>query len=114
MRYLFRDIAFGARMLVKSPAFTIAAVVTLALGIGANTAIFTVTDALLLRPFPYRAPEHLVSVGVKDQAFDGTLRREELLGDPIRSFDGVAAFTPNNPNRAGRGEPLQVPVARVS
>src|SRR5690242_8568897 len=57
MRYLLRDTAFAARMLVKSPAFTIAAIVTLALAIGANTAIFTVADTLLLRPFPYRAPE---------------------------------------------------------
>ncbi len=89
MRNLLRDIAFGARMLVKNPAFTMAAVVTLALGIGANTAIFTVTDALLLRPFPYRAPEQLVSLSVKDQTkdFGGTLVRYELIRDRNRSFE---------------------------
>ena len=116
MRSLARDIAFGVRMLVKSPAFTAAAIVTLALGIGANTAIFTVTDALLLRPFPYRAPEQLVSLSVKDQAkdFGGTLVRYELIRDRNRSFESVAAFTTDNANLTGGGEPLQVPVARVS
>jgi putative ABC transport system permease protein len=116
MRNLLRDIAFGGRMLVKNPAFTIAAVVTLALGIGANTAIFTVTDALLLRPFPYRAPQQLVSLSVKDQTkdFGGTLLRYELIRDRNRSFESVAAFTTDNANLTGRGEPLQVPVARVS
>ncbi len=116
MRSLLRDIAFGTRMLFKSPAFTLAAVVTLALGIGANTAIFTVTDALLLRPFPYRAPERLVSLTAKDQEkdFGGTLARYELLRDRSRSFESVAAFTTDNANLTGRGEPLQVPIGRVS
>jgi putative ABC transport system permease protein len=116
MRSLLRDIAFGTRILIKSPAFTLAAVVTLALGIGANTAIFTVTDALLLRPFPYRAPEQLVSLSVKDQSkdFGGTLLRYELIRDQNRSFESIAAFATDNLNLTGRGEPLQVPVVRVS
>jgi putative ABC transport system permease protein len=103
-------------MLAKSPAFALTAIVTLALGIGANTAIFTVTDALLLRPFPYRAPEQLVSLSIKDQTKDssGTLLRYELLRDRNRSFESVAAFTTDNANLTGRGEPLQVPVGRVS
>jgi len=114
MRYLLRDLRPGARTLAKSPAFAIAAIVTLALGIGANTAIFTVTDALLLRPFPYRAPEQLVSISVKDQAYEGTLVRYELLRDRNRSFESVAAFTTDNANLTGRGEPLLVPIGRVS
>jgi putative ABC transport system permease protein len=107
---------FGWRMLLKNPAFTIAAILTLALGIGANTAIFSVTNALLLRPFPYRAPDQLVTVGSSDptKAFNGTLLRYELLRDRGQSFEGVAAFTTDNLNLTGRGEPLQVPIARVT
>ncbi len=116
MRSLLRDIGFGARVLRKNPGFTVAVILTLGLGIGANTAIFTVTNALLLRPFPYRAPDRLVIVDAKDQNkdFGGTLLRYELLRDRNQSFEGVAAFTTDNFNLTGRGEPLQVPIARVS
>ena len=64
-----RDLRFGARMLVRAPGFTLAALFTLTLGIGANTAIFTIVDAVLLRPLPYSEPERLVTVG--DRTPDG-------------------------------------------
>ena len=116
MQDLFRDIGFGARTLLKSPGFTFTAIVTLALGIGANAAIFTVTNALLLRPFPYREPQQLVSVAPKnkDTEFPGTLARYELLRDLNRSFQTVAVWTNDNLNLTGAGDPAQVPVARVS
>ncbi|HEY2470129.1 MAG TPA: ABC transporter permease [Terracidiphilus sp.] len=116
MRLLLRDLRFGARTLVKTPLFTLATVLTLALGIGANTAIFTVTNALLLRPFPYHDPDQLVSITSKDNAKDngGTLLRYELVRDVNRSFQSVAVWTNDNLNLAGKDDPIQVPIARVS
>jgi len=116
MQALFRNLRFAARILGKSPAFMVATILTLALGIGANTAIFTVTSALLLRPFPYRDPEQLVSIVAKDRTTDrgGTLLRYELLRDLNQSFQSVAVWTNDNLNLTGSGDPLQVPITRVS
>jgi putative ABC transport system permease protein len=117
MRALLRNLRFGARLLSKNPGFTSAAILTLALGIGANTAIFTVTSALLLRPFPYRDPDQLVSVRVRQKAIrdhETTLLRYELVRDSNQSFQSVAAWTSDNLNLTGSGEPLQVPIARVT
>ncbi|HTB19760.1 MAG TPA: ABC transporter permease, partial [Bryobacteraceae bacterium] len=116
MQTFLRDLHFGARMLTKNFAFSLAAIFTLALGIGANTAIFTVTNALLLRPFPYRDPQQLVTVGAKDSAkdFETTLLRYELLRDRNQSFQSVAVWATDNANLTGHGEPLQAPLGRVS
>jgi len=116
MQDLLRNLRFGARMLGKSPGFTLATIFTLALGIGANTAIFTVASALLLRPFPYREPQQLVSVSARDKTNDrsGTLLRYELVRDLNHSFQSVAVWTNDDLNLTGSGEPVQVPIARVS
>ena len=116
MSFLPGNIRFAVRTLSKSPGFALTTIATLALGIGANTAIFTVSSALLLRPFPYRAPEQLVNVRAKDERGElgGTLLRYEMLRDQNHCFESVAVWTNDNLNLNGPGEPVQVRVARVS
>ena len=83
---LVQDIHFGLRALRRAPAFTAAAVATLALGIGANSAIFSVMDAVILRPLPYARPDRLVSVGSgSDGEYQGLLPR-------LHAFESVAAW----------------------
>jgi putative ABC transport system permease protein len=119
MRAVIQDARHALRMLSKTPAFTAVAILTLALGIGANTAIFTVANSVLLRPLPYWQPDRLLLVqnaSLANRSNSGPISwlRFTTIRDQNRSFSGIAAFTNETFNLSGRGDPVQVAAARVS
>ena len=119
MQNLIQDIRFGLRMLTKSPSISIVATIALALGIGANTAIFSVVNAVLLRPLPFPNPDSLVSLFETDQQrgyksgshsypnfFD--LREQNTV------FERVASYYSSDFILTGRGEPARLQGAVVT
>jgi putative ABC transport system permease protein len=108
-----QDIKYGLRMLLKSPGVSIVATIALALGIGANTAIFSVVNAVLLRPLPFQNSEALVSVFEKDQTH-GVLRGSYSypnffdLREQNHVFEHLAAYHDNDFIMTGRGEPVRI------
>jgi hypothetical protein len=113
---MIHDIQYGLRMLVRSPAFAAVAALSLALGIGANTAIFSLVNILLLRPIPVAEPAQLVSVFTTDQRNPGNLPLSHLnfkdLRDQNQVFTGMAAigFAQVNWSTGSEAEPVQVQV----
>jgi predicted permease len=119
MENLIRDIRFAARGLLKKPAFTAIAVLTLALGIGANTAIFSVVNAVLLRPLAIKDPERVMTFwhSAPAKGLEHLDLNDALFAyyrDRTRTFQSLAAFETGNFSITGGGEPEVVPAAIVT
>jgi putative ABC transport system permease protein len=115
---MYNDLRYAVRQLLKNPGFTAVAVLTLALGIGANTAIFSIVNAVLLRPFPYQAPERLVIIQERGSAGNGfspsypnfvDWRAQNTVFDSISAVRGNESF-----NFTGAGEPERLQGRLVS
>src|SRR5262245_66008734 len=98
MQTLRQDVRYGVRMLLKNPGLSLIAVITLALGIGANTAIFSVANAVLLRPLPYMNPDRLVFAGEelkKRDLRDGLLSKDNFFDfrrGMKSTYESIAGF----------------------
>src|SRR5262245_7643761 len=119
MKTLWQDARYGLRMLLKKPGVTLTAVITLALGIGATSTIFSFVNGVLLRPLPYQDSERLVAIGET-----APKRGISSLGisppnfldwrEQNRSFTGIATYYENSYSLTGSGEPEQISAADIS
>src|SRR5262245_18288399 len=120
MQTLWQDLRYGARILLKKHGFTLIAVFTLALGIGANSAIFSVVNSVLLRPLPYPNAERLMTIWEDHRARNGPVNTctsppgFEDWRDPAKSFDLVVTFQNWQPTLSVQGDPEQLVGAQVS
>jgi len=123
MQTLWQDLRYGARMLLKNPGFTLVAVTTLSLGIGANSAIFSVVNSVLLRELPYREPRRLVMVWsdrpqlqARTGMTEGPVSAADFTDwrDQNQSFEQIAALHSQSLNITGAGEPKFVGGVRAS
>lgn len=117
MESLIQDIKYAVRTLLKSPGFTVIAVLTLALGIGANTALFSVVNGVLLKPLPYAQPEQLVALAETSPSFETSSISYPNFLDWQRSnsvFSAIAADRGDDFVMTGNGEAERVRIAMVS
>jgi len=118
MQTLWQDLRYGGRMLLKQPGFALIAIVTLGLGIGANTAIFSVVNGVLFRPLPYADPDRLywVTIDRQDLGNRFTLSNADfrILKQHNQSFEKLAAVTGERMNLTGGREPERIASLRVS
>lgn len=119
MQTLWQDLRFGVRVLLKQPGFTLIAVITLALGIGANTAIFSIVNAVLLRPLPYAEPERLVAIwetGNRNPAGKSAVAYPNFFDwrTHSTSFERMAAYYTNSVTLTGVATPVNLRCAVVS
>src|SRR5438105_2701963 len=115
-----KDLSFAVRTLRKNPAFTITAILTLALGIGASTAIFSVVNAVLLRPLPYANPDRLATIQTDMKArnvlnFPIAPGNMPDLRDQVTAFESIAAINAGPAPVVGEdGKPEQIVAAGVT
>jgi putative ABC transport system permease protein len=117
MESLWQDLRYGARMLRKNPGFTLIAVLTLALGIGANTAIFSVVNAVLLRPLPYDEADRLVYLSERHPKFDTMSISYPDFTDwraQNHVFENIGVVNYRDYNLTGRGEPERLRTGQAS
>jgi len=117
METLLQDIRYGIRLIAKSPGFAAIAILTLALGIGANTAVFSVVNGVLLNPLPYAQPDRLVAVYAKNKDFDHSSISYPNFLDWVRdqrSFSSLAAYRGDDYNLTGMGQPQHVSAEMIS
>src|SRR6058998_2386965 len=116
---MLNEVRFACRRLIKTPAFTVIAVVTLALAIGANSVVLSLVNALLIRPLPYRAPQQLVLLlqHFKTQNLERIpVSPPEFVDYETRahSFEKLGAFSYTNFNLAGEDKPERISGATVT
>jgi len=121
MQSLMQDFRYGLRVLVKTPGFTAIAVLTLALGIGANTAIFSIVNTVLLRPLPFQDSQRLVALGISDTRDSPAIPRESVSYPDVmdvrarnHSFQEISVYSDSDSSLTGIGEPLHVNIENVS
>jgi putative ABC transport system permease protein len=113
----WQDLRYGARMLLKNPLFTMVAIIALALGIGANTAIFSVVNGILLRPLPYEESEKLIALSERGQQIENMSISYPNFTDwkaQNQTFEGIAVYNRNSYNLTGIGEPERLVAAQAS
>src|SRR5579872_502633 len=119
LRTLGQDLGYGFRMLVKSPAFAIAGILTIAIGVGGTTGIFSIVNSVLLQPLPYKNADRLLGLTATDRerslvGIQVSFTKLERLQQNAHSLESVAGYFPTVVSFKTSGLPEQLQAAQVS